>query len=652
MAWSDSATLIDLEPSQGWSDEADLPQREPALGWTGIKSVRVPTMGATAELTPPTGTSSVVVNVPGAGLGPLIPFTIPGVLQSRPQMNGHAGLPVPDVRAVVVAPVMGAAGDLHTPLIISAPDHTYVPPVMDATGNVAVPFVGGGVEVNATTFGAYVAKDEIPYTIPWEIGLPGFRVPTISSTNVATPTPMTAAGDLHTPLITSGVTVPVPPMAVDCDGLTATPSVSTEVDTVPPMTAAGQLHTPTVTSGTQVNPPAMTATVSWYPNTVASGANLAAGVILESDSVLHTPVVASGATVGAPAMGATAELSDPLLDVSAAPAVEPSDMVADAEMLVPTILVGHGVAAPTMTATAAVPVPSVQKGSLITVTDSMELVVTGIPYEVPFIIGQHTGMRVPDVRMWTDTALPDPLAATVAIPVPVVTSGALVTVPIMSATAAWSVPTVTSGARPVSPLMSASAPDLHDSTKKPLPMSTVTQEYTTAGTFTYNIPSDALLIDIVLLGGGASGQTGNGGNTVRGDGGKAGTWAMATLERGVHIPWNAYTISVTVGAGGAQPANSDHAGPNNGAASSITVTGYGTLTAAGGTGKTGAQNGEGGGTQTLNGVTYTRGAGGTGNGGAGTAPGGGGAGGNGGIFGSRTRGGAGAVGRAWFRAYQ
>lgn len=651
MAWSDSATLIDLEPGQGWFDESDPPQREPALGWTGIKSVAVPTMGATAELTPPTGTSSAVVHVPGAGLAPTIPFTIPGVLQSRPQMNGHAGLPVPDVRAVVVAPVIGAAGDLHTPLIISAPDHTYVPPVMDATGNVAVPFVGGGVEVNATTFGAYVAKDEIPYTIPWEIGLPGFRVPTISSTNVATPTPMTAAGDLHTPLITSGVTVPVPPMAVDCDGLTATPSVSTEVDTVPPMTAAGQLHTPTVTSGTQVNPPAMTATVSWYPNTVASGANLAAGVILESDSVLHTPVVASGATVGAPAMGATAELSDPLLDVSAAPAVEPSDMVADAEMLVPTILGGHGVAAPTMTAPAAVPVPSVQKGSLITVTDSMELVVTGIPYEVPFIIGQHTGMRVPDVRMWTDTALPDPLAATVAIPVPVVTSGALVTVPIMSATAAWSVPTVTSGARPVSPLMSATG-NLGDATKGPLPMSPVTQQFTTAGTFTYNIPSDALFIDIVLLGGGASGQTGNGANTVRGGGGNAGGWTLLTLQRGADIPWSATQISVTVGAGGAQPANSDHAGPNNGASTSITVTGYGTSTAAGGTGKTGAQNGGSPGSRTLNGTTYTGGSGGTGNGGAGTAPGAGGAGGNGGIFGSRTRGGAGSVGRVWFRAYQ
>ncbi|AMS01727.1 minor tail protein [Mycobacterium phage Brocalys] len=185
------------------------------------------------------------------------------------------------------------------------------------------------------------------------------------------------------------------------------------------------------------------------------------------------------------------------------------------------------------------------------------------------------------------------------------------------------------------------------------PNSPASASFTSSGPFTYTFPRWCDYIDAIALGGGASGQTGDGALNRQGKGGKAGQWATWTLQRGNHIAWSATQLTGSVGPGGAQAPNSDFGGPNNGTASTVTAPGYGTLTANGGNGTVDSgRTGEGAGSQTLNGTTYTGGAAATGNGSAGNPPGGGGAGGDGGIFGSRTRGGAGAVGGVWFRAYQ
>ncbi|MCF8610075.1 hypothetical protein L5G28_07850 [Gordonia sp. HY285] len=154
-------------------------------------------------------------------------------------------------------------------------------------------------------------------------------------------------------------------------------------------------------------------------------------------------------------------------------------------------------------------------------------------------------------------------------------------------------------------------------------------------------------VDVVLLGGGASGQTGSGANASAGDGGNAGAWVTRRFERGVDFNGTP-TLSFSVGAGGAQAPNSDKGGPNAGQATTATGIGSG-LSAAGGSGTTSGQNGASPGNSTFEGVVYTGGAGGTGNAGSPTAPGAAGAGGNGGFFGSRTRGAAGARGQAWYR---
>lgn len=165
-----------------------------------------------------------------------------------------------------------------------------------------------------------------------------------------------------------------------------------------------------------------------------------------------------------------------------------------------------------------------------------------------------------------------------------------------------------------------------------------------AGTFT--APWWARYADVILLSGGASGQTGNGAIGTAGKGGNPGQWATTTIDLGqYHGPWS---ITLTGGQGGAQAANSDNAAPNPGGNTTAAWTGAGSLTATGGSGTVASgQNGGTPGIRTYQGIDYTGGAGGTGNAGAGQAPGGAGAGGNGGIFGSRTRGGPGAPGQAW-----
>ncbi|QIG58340.1 minor tail protein [Gordonia phage Skog] len=175
--------------------------------------------------------------------------------------------------------------------------------------------------------------------------------------------------------------------------------------------------------------------------------------------------------------------------------------------------------------------------------------------------------------------------------------------------------------------------------------------FVTVGAFSYPIPNWSVYIDIVALGAGASGQTGNGGNGQPGSGGLPGQYTAFTLQRGVDIPWTQATLTGTVGAGGAQPANSDLAGPNAGQSSTVT----GVLTAPGGSGTNSGdtrRDGPGPGNYSYLGMECVGGALSDGNGAVGNPPGGGGSGGNGGFFTSRTRGGAGGRGQIWLRARQ
>ena len=81
----------------------------------------------------------------------------------------------------------------------------------------------------------------------------------------------------------------------------------------------------------------------------------------------------------------------------------------------------------------------------------------------------------------------------------------------------------------------------------------VTQEYTVAGAYTYEIPYWCSAIDLILLGAGGGGTYGGINNGV---GGGAGSWKTATLQRGPDVPWATPTISIAVGQGGAPGAAS------------------------------------------------------------------------------------------------
>ncbi|MCF8609450.1 hypothetical protein L5G28_04650 [Gordonia sp. HY285] len=123
--------------------------------------------------------------------------------------------------------------------------------------------------------------------------------------------------------------------------------------------------------------------------------------------------------------------------------------------------------------------------------------------------------------------------------------------------------------------------------------------------------------------------------------------ATRRFERGVRLQrdadavvlgWRGWRAGTELGQGWAE------------AGQAITVTGIGSgLSAAGGAGTTSGQNGASPGNSTFEHVVYTGGAGGAGNAGSPTAPGAAEVGGKDGIFGSRTRGAAGARGQAWCR---
>lgn len=190
-------------------------------------------------------------------------------------------------------------------------------------------------------------------------------------------------------------------------------------------------------------------------------------------------------------------------------------------------------------------------------------------------------------------------------------------------------------------------------------MTVVTAQWFAAGTYTFNIPVQCRYIDVIILGAGGGGASSGTFYTLKGYPGKAGLWATVTLERGVHIPWTAISITIKVGTGGAR--GSGGATGTAGSAGASTILTYTnlagttvTVTAIGGAGGianlTGTSDnvGRSPGNKIYNGIQYTGGVEQTGNGATGNTPGGGGSGGA--AFGGA--GGVGAPGGGWVRAYQ
>ncbi|WNN94418.1 hypothetical protein SEA_KORENI_5 [Mycobacterium phage Koreni] len=186
----------------------------------------------------------------------------------------------------------------------------------------------------------------------------------------------------------------------------------------------------------------------------------------------------------------------------------------------------------------------------------------------------------------------------------------------------------------------------------------VSQTFTTVGAWTFNIPTECLLIDVILLAGGGGGSSGNIAGSP-GEGGYAGAWEYFTLRRGVDIPWNILQLTGTVGGGG----NGGIGGwvpitGSNGGNTTVTAAGVGTVTALGGEGgdpirwTTEGRAGRSPGTINFNGIPYVGGNPTANSAAAGNAPGGGGGGGNAGAaFFPAGSGGNGARGQAWCRAY-
>ncbi|QBI97719.1 minor tail protein [Gordonia phage Dogfish] len=190
----------------------------------------------------------------------------------------------------------------------------------------------------------------------------------------------------------------------------------------------------------------------------------------------------------------------------------------------------------------------------------------------------------------------------------------------------------------------------------PMPPSSTT--FSSVGAATFPIPVWCRFVSYAILGGGGGGGRHNSFSVFTGRGGAAGEWQTGILERGVHIPWTATAITVTVGTAGSGGALNGTAG----GATTISIPGVGTVTAPGGAGGLGDQNGSptsGGspGDVEIDGQTYAGGTGGLNGTGsrqpaAGTAPGAGGGGGGGGLANGQQNGANGAIGRAWLRARQ
>lgn len=182
-----------------------------------------------------------------------------------------------------------------------------------------------------------------------------------------------------------------------------------------------------------------------------------------------------------------------------------------------------------------------------------------------------------------------------------------------------------------------------------------------AGSYTYTVPTGMILgdfFDIVIVGDGGGGGAGNG--SFFGNGGGGGVWTAITLQYGVDIPLSTTSFTVIVGNGGAAGLNLfGLSGPGlDGTGCSVAITGYGTVSAAGGVGGPAAASGnlypgQSPGNQTFGPVgpthnkVYQGGVAQLISGQAGASPGGGGSGG-----GFSLSGGPGADGGVWITAYQ
>lgn len=643
MAWAVSPSFVASEPSRGWADGVEVIEAEKRVGWIGVKKVAVPAMVAGAGLAGPVLSSGVTVVMPGSGFL-TFPFELGSVFAGEASLSAAGWLGVPEFSQRVDVGPFGAGVGLLVPVVFTAVDPRVDAPCMGADAGWGVPHLEGGVVVDVPVMRAFMPGDGFPYELPFVFGNHGMWPPDVSASWGLVPDPFGADVELSAPGVASGVSVSVPSFGSGAGLPVPGVSVSTLV-AVPVMGASVGVSSCDVSSGAGVSVPVCGASAGWYEPTVASGVNVAAGIILESGAAVLVPGVSSGASVAVPGAGAGAEFLVPVLDVSAAPAVEPPEFDgADAALLVPGVSVGHTVFPPVLGADAGLPVPVPGKGALVSVPVLWADAAPddGFPYEFPFQLGKWAGLHVPELRMWTDHAYPLVMLSGADLSVPVVSSGGVVLVPVMGVNAGMPVPVPMSGTGLVPPVAGAGA-DFWVAAAGPPYMAPVTSEFTTAGAYTYNIPAHALKLDIVVVGGGRGGK--DGGAAYRaGKGGNAGSWGMWTIVRGQDIGWNVSQITGTVGAAGTRSGN-------NGGNTTAVVSGYGTLTANGGTGDASGQNGNGPGNQTLNGVTYTGGSGGTGNGGVGGNPGAGGAGGNGGLF-SGSNGGNGGVGKVWIRAYQ
>lgn len=188
--------------------------------------------------------------------------------------------------------------------------------------------------------------------------------------------------------------------------------------------------------------------------------------------------------------------------------------------------------------------------------------------------------------------------------------------------------------------------------------------YSTAGTFAYPIPPASKRIELSGVSAGGGGAEGDGTFAAKGNGGKAGLWGGVVLVRGVDIPWDLASISITVPAGGPGAPKTNGGNPGTKGGDLVITWPGGSLTRTGGAGGSGTKAGTGdpggspGNYTTPTGDVLTGGAqrpSATSNGqtgAAGNAPGGGGGGGGGGYFNGQAGGGQGAPGMARAKAYQ
>lgn len=380
--------------------------------------------------------------------------------------------------------------------------------------------------------------------------------------------------------------------------------------------------------GAQANAPALTATAELLTPTAKSG--VVAKLPASGDSFPHQfpwQFSGPGAT-----LSAKAELLTPSVGVGPAPVAAPV-LAASAELLAPTVSVTTEdviVEAPLLTASADMPAAdlvAVVEAPLLTASAARN----GFPYRFPRSFAPN-GFLVPDLvagaSLPTAEASADLLAPTVAVHY----SAAA---PTATATAEVPTPNVSSGVAATVPVAVASAELLTPSVIWDQPP--VITPYTASTTVDVSALRAAGYTDLVLVGIGG-GEAGTNGSFITGTGGKAGAWNSLNINLAAYPDLT--TLTITVGNGGA----------SNGAdGAATTISGNGgmpTLTCAGGSGGSGAWNGQAAGNTTVDGDPYTGGSGGTGSSGSpGGEPGGGGAGGP--VF---SAGAAGGKGRAWVKA--